>query len=119
MCKHILNVQAAIRSTCCLKWFDCADCHNEMSDHPLKKTNDITFMCKVCKKAFRKDMIRFEGNSHHTQRPMSTAPTAIISTSSTPSPRKIADTPVIVHSPSLRIFNTNTLIRSLACPGFK
>ena len=38
MCKHILNVQAAIRSKCCDKWFDCSDCHNELMDHPLKKT---------------------------------------------------------------------------------
>lgn len=63
MCKHILNVQAAIRTTCCQKWFDCSDCHNEMSDHPLKKTIEMTFLCKKCKKAFRKDMIRFEGKT--------------------------------------------------------
>lgn len=63
MCKHILNVQAAIRSTCCQKWYDCADCHNELNDHPLKKTTEMTFMCKVCKKAFRKDMLRFEGKT--------------------------------------------------------
>lgn len=62
MCKHILNVQAAIRAPCCKKWFDCSDCHNEMSDHDLKKTTDMVFACKVCKKVFRKDMLTFECN---------------------------------------------------------
>ena len=62
MCKHILNVQAAIRAPCCKKWFDCSDCHNEMSDHELKKTTEMTFACKICKKVFRKDMLMFEGN---------------------------------------------------------
>lgn len=62
MCKHILNVQAAIRAPCCKKWFDCSDCHNEVSDHDLKKTTEMVFACKVCKKVFRKDMLMFEGN---------------------------------------------------------
>lgn len=59
MCKHIINVQAAIRSPCCKKWFDCSDCHNEQCDHPLKKTHEMTFACKACKKVFRKDMLLF------------------------------------------------------------
>ncbi len=63
MCKHILNVQAAIRSPCCKKWFDCSDCHNEASDHILKKSTDMVFACKLCKKVFRKDMLLFEGTS--------------------------------------------------------
>ena len=63
MCKHILNVQAAIRAPCCKKWFDCSDCHNELSDHELKKTTDMVFACKVCKKVFRKDMLTFEGRT--------------------------------------------------------
>ena len=60
MCKHILNVQAAIRAPCCKKWFDCSDCHNEASDHELKKTIEMVFACKICKKVFRKDMLSFE-----------------------------------------------------------
>jgi uncharacterized CHY-type Zn-finger protein len=61
MCKHILNVQAAIRAQCCKKWYDCSECHNEVSDHELKKSTEMTFACKVCKKVFRKDMLMFEG----------------------------------------------------------
>lgn len=61
MCKHILNVQASIRAQCCNKWYDCSECHNELNTHELKKTNDMIFACKVCKKVFRKDMMRFEG----------------------------------------------------------
>ncbi|KAL4470216.1 hypothetical protein ABPG74_011827 [Tetrahymena malaccensis] len=60
MCKHILNVQVAIRSPCCKKWFDCAECHNESQDHELKKTLEMVFACKVCKKVFRKDMKDFD-----------------------------------------------------------
>ncbi|EMD92478.1 hypothetical protein COCC4DRAFT_58035 [Bipolaris maydis ATCC 48331] len=60
MCKHILNAQVSIRSPCCKKWFDCAQCHEEQSNHPLMQTFDMTFICKKCKKAFRKDAREFE-----------------------------------------------------------
>lgn len=60
MCKHVLNAQVAIRSPCCKKWFDCAECHAEQADHPLMQTFDMTFICKKCKKAFRKDAREFE-----------------------------------------------------------
>ncbi|KAJ4538165.1 hypothetical protein HRR77_007204 [Exophiala dermatitidis] len=79
MCKHILNAQVSIRSPCCKfirrqtrnshgededggliprkgrKWFDCAECHAESEDHPLLQSFDMTFICKKCKKAFRKN----------------------------------------------------------------
>ncbi|KIW42844.1 uncharacterized protein PV06_06352 [Exophiala oligosperma] len=55
MCKHILNAQVSIRSACCKKWFDCAECHAEQESHPLLQTFDMTFICKKCRKAFRKD----------------------------------------------------------------
>ncbi|BGP11911.1 hypothetical protein JCM10049v2_007831 [Rhodotorula toruloides] len=60
MCKHILNAQASIRAPCCKKWFDCPECHAEVSDHPLAKTTEMAFMCKKCRKAFRKDMSKYE-----------------------------------------------------------
>ncbi|KAL5340634.1 hypothetical protein BJX70DRAFT_396612 [Aspergillus crustosus] len=60
MCKHILNAQVAIRSACCRKWFDCAECHLESESHPLQKSNDMTFACKKCKKCFRKHAEEFE-----------------------------------------------------------
>ncbi|KIV93025.1 hypothetical protein PV10_04270 [Exophiala mesophila] len=55
MCKHILNAQVSIRSPCCRKWFDCAECHAEQEKHPLLQSHDMTFICKKCRKAFRKD----------------------------------------------------------------
>lgn len=58
--KHVLNAQAAIRSPCCRKWFDCPECHEEKEDHPLAKSLELAFMCKKCKRAFRKDMAVFE-----------------------------------------------------------
>ncbi|KAJ9232753.1 hypothetical protein DTO169E5_7313 [Paecilomyces variotii] len=60
MCKHILNAQVAIRSPCCRKWFDCAECHYEQESHPLMQSFDMTFACKKCKKCFRKDTSEFE-----------------------------------------------------------
>ncbi|KAI0013961.1 zinc finger protein [Xylariaceae sp. FL0662B] len=60
MCKHILNAQVAIRSPCCRKWFDCAQCHYEQESHDLLQTFEMTFACKKCKKCFRKDAREFE-----------------------------------------------------------
>ncbi|KAI0031974.1 hypothetical protein K488DRAFT_78751 [Vararia minispora EC-137] len=54
--KHILNAQVSIRAPCCKQWYDCAECHAEAQDHALAKTLEMTFICKKCKKAFRKDM---------------------------------------------------------------
>ncbi|KAF8741384.1 Enoyl-CoA hydratase/isomerase, partial [Rhizoctonia solani] len=68
MCKHILNAQAAIRAPCCQKWFDCPECHAETSDHPIRKTTDMVFMCKKCRKAFRKDMAAFEESDEYSKR---------------------------------------------------
>ncbi|CAE6523792.1 unnamed protein product [Rhizoctonia solani] len=65
MCKHILNAQAAIRAPCCQKWFDCPECHAEVSDHPIRKTTEMIFMCKKCRKAFRKDMTTFEESDEY------------------------------------------------------
>ncbi|KAH7629086.1 hypothetical protein SMAC4_02204 [Sordaria macrospora] len=60
MCKHVLNAQVSVRSPCCRKWFDCPECHAESETHPLKKTLEMTFACKKCKKCFRKDATEFE-----------------------------------------------------------
>ncbi|TIA86793.1 hypothetical protein E3P99_03570 [Wallemia hederae] len=65
MCKHVLNAQAAIRSPCCRKWFDCPECHEEKEDHPLAKALELAFMCKKCKRAFRKDMAVFEESDEY------------------------------------------------------
>ncbi|KAE9403347.1 hypothetical protein BT96DRAFT_495277 [Gymnopus androsaceus JB14] len=61
MCKHILNAQVSIRAPCCKQWFDCAECHAEKEpSHKLTKTTEMAFLCKKCKKAFRKDMSAYE-----------------------------------------------------------
>ncbi|KAJ4145311.1 hypothetical protein LMH87_004166 [Akanthomyces muscarius] len=65
MCKHILNAQVAIRSPCCRKWFDCAECHAEQEQHPLLQSHDMTFACKKCKKCFRKDTQEFEDSDEY------------------------------------------------------
>ncbi|KFY70120.1 hypothetical protein V501_10087 [Pseudogymnoascus sp. VKM F-4519 (FW-2642)] len=65
MCKHVLNAQVSIRSPCCRKWFDCAECHHETEDHELLQKMDMTFACKKCKKAFRKDAAVFEESDEY------------------------------------------------------
>ncbi|CCX32702.1 hypothetical protein FPQ18DRAFT_313060 [Pyronema domesticum] len=56
MCKHILNAQVSIRSPCCKKWFDCAECHAETEQHRLQQTLEMVFACKKCRKCFRKQV---------------------------------------------------------------
>ncbi|KAL3706184.1 hypothetical protein TMatcc_007194, partial [Talaromyces marneffei ATCC 18224] len=63
--KHILNAQVSIRSPCCRKWFDCAECHQEQETHPLIQSFDMTFACKKCKKCFRKDTSEFEESDEY------------------------------------------------------
>ncbi|KAI0752796.1 CHY zinc finger-domain-containing protein [Daedaleopsis nitida] len=65
MCKHILNAQVAIRAPCCKQWFDCAECHAETQSHRLAKTNEMAFLCKKCKKAFRKDMSEYDESDEY------------------------------------------------------
>ncbi|KAG5722638.1 hypothetical protein E4T56_gene7554 [Termitomyces sp. T112] len=63
--KHILNAQVAIRAPCCKQWYDCAECHSETQNHQLAKTMEMVFMCKKCKKAFRKDMSSYEESDEY------------------------------------------------------
>jgi len=65
MCKHILNAQVSIRSPCCRKWFDCAECHAETESHPLLKKDEMVFACKKCKKAFRKNAEDFDDSDEY------------------------------------------------------
>ncbi|KAI8802154.1 CHY zinc finger-domain-containing protein [Cladochytrium replicatum] len=65
MCKHILNAQVSIRAPCCKRWFDCPECHQATSDHPLIKTTEMVFACKKCKKVFRKDVSNFEESDEY------------------------------------------------------
>ncbi|KAH7135436.1 hypothetical protein B0J11DRAFT_424705, partial [Dendryphion nanum] len=63
--KHVLNAQVAIRSPCCRKWFDCAECHQETADHALAQAFEMVFACKKCKKCFRKDAREFEDSDEY------------------------------------------------------
>ncbi|KAG5939322.1 hypothetical protein E4U59_003185 [Claviceps monticola] len=63
--KHVLNAQVSIRSPCCRKWFDCAECHAEQEKHPLLQSFELIFACKKCKKCFRKDTKEFEESDEY------------------------------------------------------
>ncbi|KJE95071.1 hypothetical protein CAOG_05564 [Capsaspora owczarzaki ATCC 30864] len=60
MCKHVLNAQVSVRAACCKKWFDCPECHAGSEQHPLRKTVELVFACKKCKKVFRKNSTNFD-----------------------------------------------------------
>ena len=55
-CKHVLNAQVSVRFPCCLKFFDCIDCHDDVGGHPAKFAEEIVFQCKKCSRCFRKDL---------------------------------------------------------------
>lgn len=38
----------------------CPECHAESQDHSLRKTIEMAFICKKCRKAFRKDLTQYE-----------------------------------------------------------
>ena len=63
--KHVLNAQVSIRAPCCKQWFDCAECHAETQSHKLAKSTEMTFICKKCKKAFRKDTTEFDESDEY------------------------------------------------------
>jgi uncharacterized CHY-type Zn-finger protein len=63
--KHILNAQVSIRAPCCKQWFDCPECHAETQTHPLSRTTEMAFVCKKCKKTFRKDMSVYEESDEY------------------------------------------------------
>jgi len=63
--KHIVNAQVSIRSPCCRKWFDCAECHAENESHSLKPSLEMIFACKKCKKCFRKDVQEFDDSDEY------------------------------------------------------
>lgn len=63
MCKHVKNVQTQILAKCCKRWFDCAECHREQSDHEIEKDIELILICKKCKKVFRIDVTRFDAQS--------------------------------------------------------
>ncbi|KAJ7286847.1 hypothetical protein C8J57DRAFT_1495339 [Mycena rebaudengoi] len=55
----------AIRAPCCKLWYDCPECHAEAQTHALARTTEMAFMCKKCKKAFRKDMTVYEESDEY------------------------------------------------------
>ncbi|POM66611.1 Zinc finger protein [Phytophthora palmivora] len=60
MCKHIPNVQVSFRAPCCNRWFDCSECHFELSDHRQQPQAEMAFVCKQCRNPFRKDLTAFD-----------------------------------------------------------
>ncbi|GMH65140.1 hypothetical protein TL16_g04125 [Triparma laevis f. inornata] len=58
-CKHVLNSTVSIRAPCCLKWFECFECHDEFMDHPMSTSPVLTLACLCCRMLFKKDLALF------------------------------------------------------------
>ena len=43
----------------------CAECHAEQADHALARTTEMAFLCKKCRKAFRRDMATFDESDEY------------------------------------------------------
>lgn len=62
--KHIASSSAHL-STDATLISKCPECHAEKEEHNLKKTNDMHFICKKCRRAFRKDMTQYEESDEY------------------------------------------------------
>ncbi|KAJ1396419.1 hypothetical protein B484DRAFT_355354 [Ochromonadaceae sp. CCMP2298] len=56
MCKHIFNVKVVIRSTCCNRWVECSECHDEQYDHLFEFNKRLKMFCKPCSRTFERDL---------------------------------------------------------------
>ncbi|CAM9196076.1 unnamed protein product, partial [Scytosiphon promiscuus] len=56
MCKHIINAKVSIQTSCCRRWYECPECHDERENHPQRISNNVAFACKTCRKIFVKDL---------------------------------------------------------------
>lgn len=43
----------------------CPECHSETQNHPLMRTTELAFLCKKCRRAFRKDMAVYEAQDEY------------------------------------------------------
>ncbi len=60
MCKHVINSQVYFYSSCCGKWVECSECHDEMfPDHQFVYSKKVKFTCKSCRKRFDRDFKMF------------------------------------------------------------
>lgn len=49
-------MQFAFQAPCCCRWFDCSECHFELSDHRLAAAAEIAMVCRTCETPFRKNL---------------------------------------------------------------
>jgi hypothetical protein len=56
-------VKVFVQAACCQHWFDCCECHDEVSQHPFQCGRQISLCCKTCRRVFQKDLtILFESD---------------------------------------------------------
>ena len=49
--------QVFLQSSCCLDWFECSECHDDVMGHKFKfNPRELRMTCKSCRKVFCKDL---------------------------------------------------------------
>lgn len=109
MCKHIVNatvrslsyhaqqqltdhteltqlLQFAFRAPCCGRWFDCSECHFELSDHRLAAAAELALLCRACEQPFRKILAALGAEDEAC--PHCAAPLVVPTRLSPPAPRE-------------------------------
>mmetsp|Transcript_5044 Transcript_5044/g.10211 ORF Transcript_5044/g.10211 Transcript_5044/m.10211 type:complete len:110 (-) Transcript_5044:10-339(-) len=56
MCKHVYNAQVVFQASCCRRWFECSECHDEVSDHQFEFQKRLKMFCKPCSTTFERDL---------------------------------------------------------------
>ncbi len=46
-------------ASCCLKWYECSECHDDKSDHLFVFSKRVKLTCKSCRKRFDRDFEMF------------------------------------------------------------
>ena len=63
MCKHILNAQVYMLSSCCNLWYECSECHdenlNETNFHIFEVHRPLKLCCKSCQVVFQVNLQYF------------------------------------------------------------
>lgn len=59
MCKHVFNAKVVFQASCCQRWFECSECHDEINDHLFEFQKKLKMFCKTCTRTFERDLKLF------------------------------------------------------------
>lgn len=48
--------QVVFQASCCQRWFECSECHDEINDHLFQFNKRLKMFCKTCNTTFERDL---------------------------------------------------------------